>query len=52
MKRIIVAIIALAMLAAFTPSAEAFHHGRGKKGAKAAVKVATAPVRLLKKLCH
>lgn len=52
MKRIIIAITFIAVALAFTPSADAFHHGRGKRGLKAAGKVLKAPVRLLKKLCH
>lgn len=54
MKRIILALTFIAVALAFTPTADAFHHGRGcgKRGLRAVGKVATAPVRLLKKLCH
>lgn len=52
MNRIIITLTFIALALAFTPSAEAFHHGKGKRGLKAAGKVAKAPVRLLKKLCH
>jgi len=44
MKRIVIALTFIALALAFTPSADAFHHGGGKrkplrKGLKAAAKL-------------
>lgn len=51
MNRIIIAITFIALALAFTPSSDACH-GKGKRGLRAVGKVATAPVRLLKRACH